>query len=159
MNNQLLIIIFWMLAFSCKAPVSSLHQGRVALVSAEKSEWSGGRPGIKGAVYTVVLKPENSKDQITVTSFKAEGHPVSFIQSRAGNSVTVRGSFQITDETDGPDYSPSGSSAEKPRPSPHRDPKDNRIEYTLKGSGKIDQLIIPAFTPAEPEEELIPRRQ
>ncbi|GEN76078.1 hypothetical protein [Chryseobacterium hagamense] len=159
MNNPLFIIIFWMLAFSCKAPVSSLDQGRVALVSAEKSEWSGGRPGIRGAVYTVFLKPQDRRDQMTVTSFKAEGHPISFMQSRSGNSVMVRGSFQITDETKGPDYSDSGSSVEKSEPSVHRDPEDSQIEYTVKGSEKIYQLRIPAFIPAEPEGELIPRRQ
>lgn len=159
MNNQLLIIIFWILAFSCKAPVSSFYQGNVTLVSAEKTEWFGGRPGVRGTSYTVALKLKDSKDRITVKSFKAEGNTVSFIQSVSGNTMTVRGNFQKQDEINTIEYSPSGSTVVKPETKASTNPKENWIEYTVKDSDKSYKINIPKFTLVEPEGELIPRRQ
>ncbi|WBX99013.1 hypothetical protein [Chryseobacterium gambrini] len=159
MNNQLSIIIFWILALSCKAPVSSFYQGNVTLVSAEKSEWFGGRPGVRGTMYTAVLKLKNSKDRITVISFKAEGNTVSFTQSVSGNTITVKGNFQKQDEINTIEYSPSGSTVVKSEIKTSLNPKENWIEYTVKDSKKIYKINIPKFTLVEPEGELIPRRQ
>jgi hypothetical protein len=156
MNNQLLIIIFWALALSCKAPVSSLDQGRAALVSAEKSEWFGGRPGVRGILYTAVLKSKNSKDHITVKTFRAEGNTISFRQTGSGNAVGVKGNFQVTGETGDFTYPSSGPPAEKPV---HLNPKDNWIEYSINDSERKYRMMIPEFTSVEPEGELIPRRQ
>ncbi|WP_375180906.1 hypothetical protein [Chryseobacterium sp.] len=159
MNNQLLIIIFWILAFSCKAPVSSFYQGNVTLVSAEKTEWSGGRPGVRGILYTVALKLKNSKDRITVKSFKAEGNVLKFAQSVSGNTITVKGNLQKPDEINNLEYSPSGSAVVKSEKTISSDPKENWIEYTVKDSDKSYKINIPKFTLVEPEGELIPRRQ
>ncbi|WP_294197964.1 hypothetical protein [Chryseobacterium endophyticum] len=158
MNNQIFIILFWMLAFSCKAPVSSVYQDDVTLISAQKSEWFGGRPGIRGAMYTVILKPKNSKDYIKVKSFKAEGNTVPFTQTNSGNVVTVKGNFQITDKTDMPDYSPPGSSVKRPEKQSNTNPKENWIEYLINNSKRKYRIMIPKFNSIEPEGELIPRR-
>lgn len=155
MNNQLLTILLWILALSCKAPVSPYQNNGVALVSAEKSAWSGGRPGIRGMLYTVVLKSKSSKDRITVKTFRAEGNTVSFRQTDSGNAVSVKGNFQMTDETNNLTYPSSGVPAEKPF---NVDPKDSWIEYTVNDSRKKYRILIPEFTLAESEGELIPRR-
>ncbi|KAA0127361.1 hypothetical protein FY557_13380 [Chryseobacterium sp. SN22] len=148
-------ILFWILALSCKAPVSSYQNNRVTLVSAEKSAWSGGRPGIRGILYTVALKSENSKDHITVKTFRAEGNTVSFRQIGSGNTASVKGNFQMADETNNFTYPSSGVPAEKPV---ILNQKDSWIEYTLNDSGKKYRIVIPEFTTVEPEGELIPRR-
>ncbi|WP_428070375.1 hypothetical protein [Chryseobacterium gambrini] len=158
MNNQLLIIIFWILALSCKAPVSSLYKDDLTLVSAEKTEWFGGRSGVKGTLYTVALKLKNTKDRIAVKSFKAEGNTVSFTQSLSGNIITVKGNFQNPDEINNLEYSPAGSTAVKSEKALTTNPKENRIEYTLNDSKKIYKINIPKFTLVQPEGELIPRR-
>ncbi len=147
-----------MLALSCKAPVSSLDQGNVTLISAEKSEWFGGRPGVRGIVYTVSLKPQNRKDHIQVKALKAEGNAISFTQAGSGNGITVKGNLLITDKTNAPDYSPPGSSVNVPEQSHNINPKDNWIEYQINDSKKKYRIMIPGFAAIEPEGELIPRR-
>lgn len=159
MNNQLFIIIFWILAFSCKAPVSSLYQDRVILVSAEKKDWFGGRPGVRGTVYTVILKSKNNKDNIRVTSLKAEGNTINFTQTNSGNLITIKGNLQSTDQADNFENKPSGTSVESPKKSLIPDSKDNWIEYTANNSKKIHRIYISGFVSAEPEGELIPQRQ
>ncbi|GAA4149685.1 hypothetical protein GCM10022217_01940 [Chryseobacterium ginsenosidimutans] len=159
MNNQLFIIIFWILAFSCKAPVSSLYQDRVIVVSAQKTDWFGGRPGVRGTVYTVTLKPKNSRDNISVTSLKAEGNTISFTQTNSGNMITIKGNLQSTDQADNFENAPSGSTVENPKQSLILDPKDNWIVYTINNSKKTYKINIPKFVSVEPEGELIPRRQ
>lgn len=156
MNNQLFIIIFWILAFSCKAPVSSLYQDRVILVSAKKTDWFGGRPEVRGSVYTVTLQ---SKNNITVKSFKAEGNIINFTQTNSGNIITVKGNLQRTEQAGNFENTPSGSTVENHKPSLVLNPKDNWIEYTIKNSKKVYKINIPKFVLAEPEGELIPQRQ
>ena len=158
MNNQLLISLFLILAFSCKAPVSSRCQNGLSVAAAEKTEWFGGRPGVRGTSYEVVLKLKNSRDTITVKSFKAEGNTISFTQSISGNSITVRGNYQKPDEINTIEYSPSAPSVEKSEKLTISNPTDNWLEYTVNGSKKSYKIIIPTFYSVEPEEELIPRR-
>ncbi|WP_129054309.1 MULTISPECIES: hypothetical protein [unclassified Chryseobacterium] len=55
MNNSLLLILFWILA-SCGMPVSNFQDKSVSVISAEKTEWFGGRAGVKGVMYTVKLR-------------------------------------------------------------------------------------------------------
>lgn len=55
-------MIFWILALSCKAPVSSLSQNKVSLISAEKNNWYGGREGLKGFTYSVKLRLKSKKE-------------------------------------------------------------------------------------------------
>lgn len=145
-----------MLAFSCKAPVSSLYQDRVILVSAEKTDWFGGRPGVRGTVYTVTLQ---SKNNISIKSLKAEGNTINFTQTNSGNTITVKGNLQSTDQADNFENVPSGSPVENHKPSLVLNPKDNWIEYTTKNSKKIYKINILKFVSAEPEGELIPQRQ
>lgn len=148
-----------MLAFSCKAPVSSLYQDKVSLVSAEKTDWFGGRPGIKGTVYTIKLKLKNHKDLITVKSLKAEGNIINFTQTNSGNMVTVRGNLQTSHQLENFGDTPSGLSAENSKESLKQNPKDNWIEYTTKDSKKIYKINIPEFVLVEPVGDLIPQRQ
>ncbi len=147
-----------MLAFSCKAPVSSLYQDKVSLVSAEKTDWSGGRPGIKGTIFTVKLKLKNNKDLITVKSLKAEGNTLNFIQTNSGNMVTIRGNLQTSHQLENFEDMPSGSSAENSKESVKQNTKDNWIEYTTKDSKKIYKINIPEFILVEPVGDLIPQR-
>ncbi|WP_415328966.1 hypothetical protein [Chryseobacterium sp. MMS23-Vi53] len=152
-------MIFWILAFSCKAPVSSLYQDGISVISAEKTDWFGGRPGIRGTVYTIRLKLKDNKDLITIKSLKAEGNNISFTQARSGNTITVRGNLQSTPQLENYGDTTSGSSAENSKDSSKLNPKDNRIEYTTKDSKKTYKISIPEFVPVEPIGELIPQRQ
>lgn len=156
MNSQLLIIIFWVLALSCKAPVSSLYQDKVSVISAEKTDWFGGRPGVRGTMYTVKLKLKNAKDLITVKSLKAEGNTVNFTQNISGNIITVKGNLTITPQQDNLGDIPS---VENSKESPKKNPKDNWIEFITKNSKKTYKVSIPEFVPIEPAGELIPQRQ
>lgn len=149
-------MIFWILAFSCKAPVSSFSQTKVSLISAEKNNWYGGREGIKGITYSVKLKLKNKKDIITIKSFKAEGNIVSFRQAISGDVVTVIGTLQTHHTSEIFADKPSVNVEES---SPKLSPKDNRIEFVTNNSKKTYSLNIPEFTSVEPAEELIPQRQ
>lgn len=144
-----------MLAFSCKTPVSSLYQGKISLVSAEKTDWFGGRPGVKGTVYTIRLKLKNNKDLFTVKSLRAEGNTINFTQTNSGNMITVKGNLQSTHELENFGDPLSKSSSENPK----LNPKDNWIEYTTKDSKKAYKITIPKFVSVEPVGELIPQRQ
>ncbi|AZA52206.1 hypothetical protein [Chryseobacterium sp. G0201] len=159
MNNQLFTMIFWILALSCKAPISSLYQGKVSLISAEKTEWFGGRDRVKGMIYTLKLKIKNNKDIIAVKSLKAEGNTISFTQSNSGNMIIVKGNFQSTDQADNFENIPSGSSVENREPSQKLNLKENWIEYAVKGSKKLYKINIPKFISVEPTGDLIPQRQ
>jgi hypothetical protein len=55
MNNHYYLILFWILA-SCGMPVSSFQDKTISVISAEKTEWAGGRAGVKGIMYTINLK-------------------------------------------------------------------------------------------------------
>ncbi|SIP96340.1 hypothetical protein SAMN05880574_10326 [Chryseobacterium sp. RU37D] len=159
MNNQLLIIIFWILALSCKAPVSSLHQDKVSVISAEKTDWFGGRPGVRGTMYTIKLKLKNNKDLITVKSLRAEGNTVSPTQNISGNIITVKGNITITPKPDNFEDMPSGATFKSPKASTKINSKDNWIEFVTKNSKKAYKIAIPEFVSVEPEGDLIPQRQ
>ncbi|WP_126652404.1 hypothetical protein [Chryseobacterium aureum] len=156
MNNQLYLIIFWMLA-SCGMPVSSLYQDKtVSVISAEKTEWTGGRAGVRGAVYTLKLK-KKTNSVITVKTFMAEGNTISFVQSNTGNAITVRGSLSYKNNEDAVtvDNFPAGAPVENPA-SQKTNPKDNWIQYTIKGSPTLYKVSISKFTAVESSEEPAP---
>jgi hypothetical protein len=161
MSNHLYLIIFWILVASCKAPVSSLYQdNRVSLVSAEKTEWFGGRSGVKGATYTIKLKVK-TKDIITVKSFRAEGNTVSFSQYISGSTLTVKGSYQYKNKEDNAtaDNMPTGSPVENTDSKNEINPKDSWIEYMVKNSKTLYKVKISKFVSVESADELIPQRQ
>ena len=149
-------MIFWILALSCKAPVSSLSQNKVSLISAEKNNWYGGREGLKGFTYSVKLRLKGKKDIITIKSFKAEGNIISFRQSSSEDIITVTGTLQTHHKTE--DFADK-LSLYKEEVSPKLNPKDNKIEFVTNNSKKTYSLNIPEFTSVEPVEELIPQRQ
>ncbi|MDQ1855687.1 hypothetical protein [Chryseobacterium sp. WLY505] len=142
MNNQLYIIVFWMLA-SCGMPVSSLyHDKTISVISAEKTEWAGGRSGVKGIMYTVKLK-KNNNSVVTVKTLRAEGNTISFSQDTAGGTIIVRGNLQFKneDETKMADQLP----IENPV-FPKINPKDNWIEYNVEGFRTLHRINISKFT-------------
>jgi hypothetical protein len=156
MNNQLYLIIFWMLA-SCGMPVSSLYQDKtVSVISAEKTEWTGGRAGVRGVVYTIKLRKQ-SNSTITVKTLRAEGNTIPFAQSYAGNIITVKGSLtnKNNEENTLIEDTPAGAPIEKPA-SQKLNPKDNWIEYTIKGSETLYKISISKFTAVESAEEPAP---
>jgi len=156
MNNQIYLILFWMLA-SCGMPVSSLSQDKtVSVISAEKSEWIGGRAGVRGAVYTVKLKKKNNS-VVTVKAFRAEGNTIPFIQNNTGSTIIIRGNLAYKNNEDlkTADQMPGGAPVENTVPQ-KLDPKDNWIEYTIKGSQTLYKINISKFTPAESSEEPAP---
>ncbi|MCW3160201.1 hypothetical protein [Chryseobacterium oryctis] len=159
MSNQLFVIIFWMLAFSCKAPVSSLYQDKVSLISAEKTDWSGGRAGVRGAIYTIKLKKKNSKDIVIIKSLKAEGENINFTQLNSGNVITVKGNLQSENQIDNFENMPSGAPIGNKEHPQNLNSKNSWIEYTVKDSKKLYKLDIPKFTSVEPVGDLIPQRQ
>jgi hypothetical protein len=156
MNNQIYLILFWMLA-SCGMPVSSLSQDKtVSVISAEKSEWIGGRAGVRGAVYTVKLKKKNSS-VVTVKAFRAEGNTIPFIQNNTGSTIIIRGNlaYKNNDDLKTADQMQAGAPVENSVPQ-KLNPKDNWIEYTIKGSQTLYKINISKFTPVESSEEPAP---
>ncbi|KAB1230115.1 hypothetical protein [Chryseobacterium viscerum] len=156
MNNQLYLIVFWMLA-SCGMPVSSLYQDRtVVVISAEKTEWVGGRAGVRGAVYTIKLK-KKSNSVITVKMLRAEGNSIPFVQNNVGNTITVKGSlpYKNNEDTKVLEDAPAGSPIEN-TVAQKLNPKDNWIEYTIKGSQTLYKINISKFTSVESSEEPAP---
>ncbi|WP_313001856.1 hypothetical protein [Chryseobacterium gleum] len=156
MNNQLYIILFWMLA-SCGMPVSSLSQDKtVSVISAEKKEWIGGRAGVRGAVYTVKMKKKNNS-VITVKTFRAEGNTIPFVQNNAGSIITVIGNLPYKNDEDikAADQMPVGSPVEN-SVSQKLNPKDNWIEYTVKGSQVLHKINFERFISIETSEEPAP---
>ncbi|PTT41412.1 hypothetical protein DBR28_04140 [Chryseobacterium sp. HMWF028] len=142
---------------SCGMPVSSLYQDKtVSVISAEKTEWVGGRAGVRGAVYTIKLRKKNNS-VITVKTLRAEGNTISFVQSDTGNIITVRGnlSYKNNEENTVIDDTPAGVPIEKPV-SQKFSPKDNWIEYTIKGSHTLYKINISKFTTVESSEEPAP---
>lgn len=145
MNNQLFLTVFWMLA-SCGMPVSSLYQDKaISVISAEKTEWTGGRSGVKGIMYTVKFK-KNNNSIVTVKTLRAEGNTIPFSQDNAENTIIVRGNLQYKneDETKMADQVPAGKSDEIPV-SPKKNPKDNWIEYNVQGSQTLHRINISKF--------------
>ncbi|WP_312902616.1 hypothetical protein [Chryseobacterium taichungense] len=159
MNNHLSIIIFWILALSCNAPVSSLHKDKVLLISAEKTVWFGGRPGVRGIVYTIVLQAINTKDNIKITSLKAEGNIITFTQTNSANHIIIKGNLQMTDPMDNFENAPSGLHSENSAEDLISNKQDNWIEYKTRNSERSYKIHIPEFVSAEPEGQLIPQRQ
>lgn len=146
MNNQLYLTVFWMLA-SCGMPVSSLYQDKaISVISAEKTEWAGGRSGVKGIMYTVKVK-KNNNSIVTVKTLRAEGNTIPFSQDNAGNTIMVRGNLQYKneDETKMADQVPAGKPDENPV-FQKINPKDNWIEYNVQGSQTLHRINISKFT-------------
>ncbi|WP_426476055.1 hypothetical protein ACP3T3_11695 [Chryseobacterium sp. CBSDS_008] len=156
MNNQLYLMVFWMLA-SCGMPVSSLYQDKtVSVISAEKTEWVGGRAGVRGIMYTIKLKKKNNSI-LMVKTLTAEGNTVSFVQNNTGNVITIRGNLQYKNDQDADiiDHMPAGAPVEN-TVSQKLDPKDNWIAYTVKGSETLHKINISKFTSVERSGELVP---
>lgn len=150
------LILFWVLA-SCGRPVPSLYQDKtISLHSAEKTEWVGGRAGVRGTMYTIILK-KNNTGIVTVKTLRAEGNIIPFTQNNIGNTITLRGNFQHSNDEDTrtADQAPSGISTENPVPQKLH-PKDNWIEYTVKSSQKLHRINISKFTAVESSEEPAP---
>ncbi|WP_419488782.1 hypothetical protein [Chryseobacterium bernardetii] len=150
MNNPLLLILFWVLA-SCGMPVSNFQDKSVSVLSAEKTEWSGGRAGVKGIIYTVKLK---AKKDIIIKSLLAEGSKIPFSQNTAGNIIVVQGNLQYKNNNANIEDLPSGAPVENARNK--ADLKESWVEYTLKSSGKSYKISIPKFVLVETQEELAP---
>lgn len=151
MNNPLLLILFWVLA-SCGMPVSNFQDRSVSIISAEKTEWFGGRAGIKGVIYTVKLSKRNN---VVIKSLMVEGNKISFSQSISGNSIVIQGSLQYKNNTDANvEDLPAGASVESTRVKTNF--KESWIEYTLKNPNKSYRISIPKFTSVEMKEELAP---
>lgn len=156
MNNQLYLIVFWILA-SCGMPVSSLYQDKaVSVISAEKSEWTGGRAGVRGVMYTVKLKNKNSS-VITVKTFKVEGNTIPFVQNTTGSTIIIRGNlpYKNDEDTKTADQMPAGTPLEHSVPQ-KLNPKDNWIEYIVKDSPKLYKINISKFTAVKFSEEPAP---
>lgn len=131
---------------SCGMPVSSLYQDKaISVISAEKTEWTGGRSGVKGIMYTVKFK-KNNNSIVTVKTLRAEGNTIPFSQDNAGNTIIVRGNLQYKneDETKMADQVPAGKSDEI-SVSPKKNPKDNWIEYNVQGSQTLHRINISKF--------------
>ncbi|UMQ44090.1 hypothetical protein MKS83_10375 [Chryseobacterium sp. Y16C] len=155
MNNQLLLILFWILA-SCGRPVSSVYQEKnISVISAEKTEWVGGRAGVRGIMYTVKLKKKNNQ-VIAVKTLHAEGNTISFVQSNSEGIIVIRGNLQLNNTED--NAFADKITTEKST-SPTLNPKDNWIEYIVKDSKKLYKINISKFILIEPVGELIPKRQ
>jgi len=155
MNNQLLLILFWILA-SCGKPVSSVYQDKnISMISAEKTEWVGGRAGVRGIMYTIKLKKKNNQI-ITVKTLRAEGNTIPFVQNNSESIIVIRGNLQFNNTENN---SVVDKITTEKSTSQTLNPKDNRIEYTLKDSKKIYKIKISEFVLIEPVGELIPQRQ
>lgn len=151
MNNPLLLILFWILA-SCGMPVSNFQDQSVSVISAEKTEWSGGRAGVKGMMYTVKLR---KKDNVVIKSLMAEGSKISFSQTILGNNIVIQGSLQYKNNSEANvEDLPAGASTESTRNKANL--KESWIEYTLKNSNKSYRISIPKFNLIETQEELAP---
>jgi len=152
MNNQLLLIVFGVLV-SCGMPVSSLYKDKMlSVISAEKTEWVGGRAGVKGAMYIVQLKKKNNSI-IIVKTLKAEGNIISFAQNNSGNTIVIRGNLPYKNKEENlvADPVPTGNSD-----SQNLNPKDNWIEYTVKGSKISNRINIPKFISVQPSGDSVP---
>lgn len=155
MNTQLLLILFWILA-SCGKPVSSIYQEKnISLISAEKTEWIGGRAGVRGIMYTVKLKKKKNQI-ITVKTLHAEGNTIPFVQNNSENIILIRGNLQFNNTEDNAVV--DRITTEKST-SQSLNPKHNWIEYTVKDSKKLYKINISKFVLVEPVGELIPQRQ
>ena len=151
MNYPLLLILFGVLA-SCGMPVSNFQDQSVSIISAEKTEWSGGRAGVKGMMYTVKLSKKNN---VVIQSLMAEGNKISFSQNISGNSIIIQGSLQYKNNNDANvEDLPAGASVESSRLKANF--KESWIEYTLKNSNKSYRISIPKFISVEMKEELAP---
>ena len=142
---------------SCGMPVSSLSQDKtVSVISAEKSEWIGGRAGVRGAVYTVKLKKKNNS-VVTVKAFRAEGNTIPFIQNNTDGTIIIRGNlaYKNNDDIKTANQMPDGAPVENPVLQ-KLNPKDNWIEYTIKGSQTLYKINISKFTSVELSEEPAP---
>lgn len=133
-------------------PVSNFQDKSVSVISAEKTEWFGGRAGVKGVMYTVKLRKKNN---VVIKSFMAEGTKISFSQNISGNIIVIQGSLQHKSNNDvNAEDLPVGASAESVNQ--NTNPKENWIEYTLKNSNVFRRISIPKFTSVETQEELAP---
>ncbi|HCN49953.1 MAG TPA: hypothetical protein DIT10_12840 [Chryseobacterium sp.] len=155
MNNQLYLIIFWILA-SCGMPVSSSYQDKtISVISAEKTLWAGGRAGVKGSMYTIKLKKRKTA-VITIKTLRAEGNTIPFSQDDSGNIITLKGNFQYKNEEESKVADiPEGVSTSIPDVQ-NLNPKDSWIEYTIKGSAVTYKINIPKFTSVQPAGDSIP---
>lgn len=150
------LILFWVLA-SCGKPVPSLYQDKtISLISAEKTEWVGGRAGVRGIMYTITLR-KNNNSIVIVKTLRAEGNTIPFSQNNIGNTITIRGNLQHKNEEDtyAADNASSGISTENPV-SQKLNPKDNWIEYSVKGSQTLHRIKISTFTAVKSSEEPAP---
>ena len=142
---------------SCGTPVSSSYQDKtISVISAEKTEWVGGRSGVRGIMYTLKLKKKNNSI-VTVKALRAEGNTIPFSQNNEGNTITIRGNLQHknNDETRVADQVPTETPDENPA-AQKLNPKDNWIEYTVKGSQTPHRVNIDKFTAVETSEEPAP---
>ena len=155
MNNQLYLILFWMLA-SCGMPVSSLYQDQtISVISAEKTAWAGGRAGVRGIMYTIKLKKKNNSIVI-IKTLRAEGNTIPFSQDYSGNIITIKGNFQYKNDQANRMADISERVSTKTSDVQNLDPKDNWIEYTIKGSVTSYKVNIPKFTSVQPAGDSIP---
>lgn len=125
------------------------------MISAEKTEWVGGRAGVRGIMYTIKLKKKNNQI-ITVKTLRAEGNTIPFVQNNSESIIVIRGNLQFNNTENN---SVVDKITTEKSTSQTLNPKDNRIEYTLKDSKKIYKIKISEFVLIEPVGELIPQRQ
>ncbi|WP_221404926.1 hypothetical protein [Halpernia frigidisoli] len=64
------------------------------LISAKKSTWFGGREGVKGAIYNIVLKNNQSKPYV-FTKFKYGKNSVPFIIKSTGSNIYISANINM----------------------------------------------------------------
>ncbi|SDJ54897.1 hypothetical protein SAMN05421542_3765 [Chryseobacterium jejuense] len=133
-------------------PVSNFQDKAISIISAEKTEWSGGRAGVKGTIYTIKLRKKNN---IIIKTLMAEGNKIPFSQNISGGAIVIQGSFQYKNNNEANvEDLPAGSSIESTKKTTNF--KDSWIEYTLEKSNRSHRISIPKFTSVETYEELAP---
>lgn len=133
-------------------PVSNFQDKEVSVISAEKTEWSGGRAGVKGIMYTIKLRKKNN---VIIKSLMAEGNKIPFSQNISGDVIVIQGSFQYKNNNEANvEDLPVGSSIGSTKKTVNL--KDSWIEYTLEKSNISHRISIPKFTSVETYEELAP---
>ncbi|GAB0157375.1 hypothetical protein CHRYSEOSP005_26480 [Chryseobacterium sp. Alg-005] len=143
------------MVYSCNAPTKAANdQASVSqkqdfsILSAVQTEWFGGREGVKGRHYKIVLKKKDSQSYL-FKSLMINGTKVAVTTKTEGKLIVLTAS--MTDQRREPTIDAS-SGQEIPNQDLTVQASKYWLEYTTGTSKAIKKLIIPKFTVSENQE-------
>lgn len=146
MLNFNLTYLFTTVLLSCNTVQNSAEmKNDFTIISAKKSTWFGGREGVKGAIYNIVLKNNQSKPYV-FTKFNYGKNSVPFSVKSTGSNIYISANINMNSPLPELDMQTGKKVEQIPK---ENDFSEIVLEYQIPSSKEIRSIKITSISEVE----------